>query len=357
METSRRVLVTGGAGFIGSHLVERLLDDDHEVIVLDNFSSGRMENLDHVKNHRRLSIHRVDVSSYSDIKQFFEGVDWVFHLAALADIVPSIQQPLTYHKANVDGTIAVLETARSASVKRFVYAASSSCYGIPDQFPTPETAPIRPMYPYALTKYFGEQYVLHWNKVYKLPCVSLRFFNVYGPRSRTSGAYGAVFGVFLAQKLAGRPFTVVGDGTQTRDFTFATDVIDVFVRTAESELEGEVLNVGSGNTYSINYLVSLLGGDVVHIPRRPGEPDCTFADITKISRILDWQPRVSFEDGVRIMLQEIDEWRDAPIWNKKSIAEATRDWFTYLGGSPSRTSTIQSYRKNKYEAERQDQRN
>ena len=334
--SSARCLVTGGAGFIGSHLVERLLDDGLEVIVLDNFSTGRMENLNHVKDRQQLTIHQADVSNYREIPPFFEGVAWVFHLAALADIVPSIQQPLKYHKANVDGTIAVLEAARSSGVKRFVYTASSSCYGIPDQLPTPETAPIRPQYPYALTKYIGEQYVLHWNKVYKLPCVSLRLFNVFGPRSRTSGAYGAVFGVFLAQKLAGKPFTVVGDGTQTRDFTFVTDVADAFVKAAESQVEGEIFNVGSGGTYSVNYLVKLLGGDTVNIPKRPGEPDCTFADIRKISRGLGWQPKVSFEEGVRIMLENIDQWRDAPIWDEKSIAEATQDWFVYVGSSLTR---------------------
>ncbi len=330
-----KYLVTGGAGFIGSHLVERLLGDDHTVTVLDNFSSGRIENLDQVKGNPRLLIRHVDVAHYEEIKPFFEGVDWVFHLAALADIVPSIRRPLIYHKSNVDGTIAVLEAARSAGVKRLVYAASSSCYGVTDKFPTPETAPIKPMYPYALTKYLGEQYVLHWNKTYRLPCVSLRLFNVYGPRARTSSTYGAVFGVFLAQKLAGKPFTVVGDGTQTRDFTFVTDVVDAFLRAADSEIESEIFNVGSGNTYSINYLVSLLGGDVVHIPKRPGEPDCTFADICKISQTLGWQPKVRFEEGVRLMFQNIDRWRDAPVWDEKSIAEATIDWFKHLGASPS----------------------
>lgn len=349
METSRRVLVTGGAGFIGSHLVERLFEDGHEVMVLDDFSTGRMENLNNVKDNRQLVVHRADVSNYGEIQPFFEGIDWVFHLAALADIVPSIESPLRYHRANVDGTVAVLEAARSAGVRRFVYAASSSCYGIAGEFPTPETAPIRPMYPYALTKYLGEQYVLHWNKIYKLPCVSLRLFNAYGARSRTTGVYGAVFGVFLAQKLAGKPFTVVGDGTQTRDFTFVTDVVDALVLAAGSELSGEVLNVGSGNTYSINYLVSLLGGDVVHVPKRPGEPDCTFADIRKISQVLGWQPRVSFEEGVRIMLQGIDQWRDAPVWDEKSIAKATRDWFKYLGGH--RVEPVQEYGRGKYAAE------
>ena len=332
--SATRCLVTGGAGFIGSHVVEFLLAAGHLVTVLDNFSTGRHENLDQVKANPLLSIHRVDIANYAEIQSFFEAVDWVFHLAALADIVPSIQQPIPYHQANVDGTIAVLEAARSAGVQRFVYAASSSCYGIPDRFPTPETAPIRPMYPYALTKNLGEQYVLHWHQTYKLPCIALRLFNVYGPRARTSGTYGAVFGVFLAQKLAGKPFTVVGDGTQTRDFTFVTDVAEAFVRAAESDLEGEVFNVGSGNTYSVNTLVSLLGGDVVHVPKRPGEPDCTFADIQKISQLLGWQPKVRFEDGVRIMLQHIDAWREAPLWDEHSIAEATRDWFRYLSDAP-----------------------
>jgi UDP-glucose 4-epimerase len=328
-----RTLVTGGAGFIGSHLVDRLLADEHEVKVLDNFSTGRMENIAHVRDNPRFSLHQVDVAVPETITPLFDDIDWVFHLAALADIVPSIQQPLTYHNANVNGTVTVLEAARLANVKRFIYVASSSCYGIPDTFPTPETAPIRPMYPYALTKYLGEECVMHWHQTYKLPCVSLRFFNVYGPRSRTTGSYGAVFGVFLAQKLSGNPFTVVGDGTQTRDFTFVSDVVDALVRAAESDVEGEIFNVGSGNTYSINFLVSLLGGDVVYVPKRPGEPDCTFADITRIQQTLHWHPRVSFEEGVRMMLQHIDLWRDAPVWDQNSIAQATSDWFKYLGNT------------------------
>jgi UDP-glucose 4-epimerase len=212
-----------------------------------------------------------------------------------------------------------------------VYAASSSCYGIPDRYPTAESAEPRPQYPYALTKYVGEQYALHWAHLYKMPVVSLRFFNVYGPRSRTSGAYGAVFGVFLAQKLAGRPFTVVGDGTQTRDFTFVTDVADAVVTAAASDASAEVFNVGSGGTYSVNRLVELLGGDKVHIPKRPGEPDCTLADIGKIQRVLGWRPKVSLEQGVAEMLRQIDAWRTAPVWTPESIASATRDWFRYLG--------------------------
>ena len=333
MSDKRRVIVTGGAGFIGSHLVERLVKEGHEVIVLDNFSTGRPENLAHLRGSGQLKVQQVDVSDYKVIQTFFSSIDWVFHIAALADIVPSIQQPYTYHKANVEGTISVLEAARSAGIKRFIYAASSSCYGLPDKYPTPETAPARPMYPYALTKYVAEQYVLHWGEVYKLPCVSLRFFNVYGPRSRTSGTYGAVFGVFLAQKLAGKPFTVVGDGTQTRDFTFVTDIVDAFITAAKSTLTGKVFNVGSGGTYSVNRLVELLGNKagVVNVPKRPGEPDCTLADISRIKAELGWSPQVSLEKGVKILLENIDYWRTAPVWDKKSIAQATHDWFKYLG--------------------------
>jgi UDP-glucose 4-epimerase len=327
---SLKALVTGGAGFIGSHLVERLLADGHEVRVLDNFSTGRLENLVHVKDNPRLTINRVDAANVEEIKPLFEEIDWVFHLAALADIVPSIEMPLTYHHSNVDGTVSVLEAARNAGISRFVYAASSSCYGIPDEYPTPETVPPRPMYPYALTKYVGEQYVMHWSQLYGLPCVSLRLFNVFGPRSRTAGTYGAVFGVFLAQKLAGKPFTVVGDGTQTRDFTFVTDVVDAFIKAAESPISGEIFNVGSGNTYGVNRLVELIGGEVVYVPTRPGEPDCTFADIRKIQSALGWNSRISFEEGVRIMLLNIDQWRDAPVWDESSIAKATQNWFRYL---------------------------
>jgi UDP-glucose 4-epimerase len=275
-----------------------------------------------------------DITHLDAIQPHFQGMEWVFHVAALADIVPSVQQPLDYHRANVDGTVATLEAARAAGVQRFVYAASSSCYGIPEVYPTPETAPLRPQYPYALTKCLGEQYVLHWGQVYHLPVMSLRLFNVYGPRARTTGTYGAVFGVFLAQLLAGKPCTVVGDGTQRRDFTFVTDVVEAFVRAARSHLVGEVCNVGSGGTYSINHLVHLLGGTATYIPKRPGEPDCTFADIGKVSRLLGWSPQVGFAAGVQMMLEHIEQWRQAPVWEAASIAEATREWCRYLETAP-----------------------
>ncbi len=326
-----RALVTGGAGFIGSHLSDRLLALGHEVVIVDDLSSGRLKNLETFENHPALSFYRADIRIQGQLKPCFSGVDWVFHLAGLADIVPSIEQPEVYFSANVQGTFNVLECARAAQSKRFIYAASSSSYGIPDVYPTPETAPINPQYPYALTKYMGEQLVLHWAQTYKVPALSLRLFNVYGPRSRTTGAYGAVFGVFLAQKIHGKPFTVVGDGCQTRDFTYVTDVAEAFICAAKSDLSGEAMNVGSGDHYSVNRLVELLGGEVVHIPKRPGEPDCTFADVSRIQRRLDWKAEVSFEEGVGNMLKHLDDWRDAPLWDSSSIKRATEAWFRYLG--------------------------
>lgn len=324
-----KAVVTGGAGFIGSHLVDELLARSAQVTVLDNFSTGRASNLGHVENKIRLV--ECDIGRAGDWQDEFREADYVFHLAALADIVPSIENPEGYFQTNATGTFNVLQSCLKHRPKKMIYSASSSCYGIPDKYPTEETAAIRPQYPYALTKYLGEQLVLHWCQVYQLPALSLRFFNVYGPRSRTSGTYGAVFGVFLAQKLAGKPFTVVGDGEQTRDFTFVTDVVDAICVAADSEASGEIINIGSDNTYSINRLVELLGGEVIYIPKRPGEPDCTWANIEKAKAVLDWKPKVRFEKGVETLLDNIDYWRQAPVWDKESIADATAKWFEYLG--------------------------
>lgn len=332
----KKCLVTGGAGFIGSHLVDRLVADGHQVSVLDNFATGCIENLAQHDGSRKVAVCTVDVSDEADMARVsgykvFDGVDWVFHLAALADIIPSIKYPLKYWRANVDGTVNVLEASRLAKVKRFVYVASSSCYGIPDEYPTPETAEIRPQYPYALSKRVGELAVMHWGKVYGLPVVSLRVFNAYGLRARAN-TYGAVFGVFLAQKLHGKPFTVVGDGSQTRDFIWVDDVVDALVKSAESDVSGEVLNVGSGQTYSIDYLTRLMGHNVVYMPERPGEPDCTWADISKAKRLLGWKPKVAFKEGVQVMLDHIEDWRDAPVWTPGKIGDATKEWFQYLKG-------------------------
>jgi len=324
-------LVTGGAGFIGSHLVDALLAQGRSVRVLDNFVVGRQANLAQHSKNAGLQIVHGDVADRATATAAAAGVARIFHLAARAEIVPSIQEPEAYFRANVDGTFSVLEAARRHGVNRIVYVASSSCYGVPMEYPTPETAPTDPRYPYALTKYLGEQLAMHWAQVYRLPVVSVRLFNVYGPRSRTSGAYGAVFGVFLAQILAGAPLTIVGDGEQTRDFTFVSDVVDALLAAAEKGRSGQIYNVGSGHPVSVNELVRLLGSPPsVHIPKRPGEPDCTWANVSKIARDVGWRPKVNFSEGVGIMQKNIDYWRDAPVWTEARIADATSDWFRFL---------------------------
>jgi UDP-glucose 4-epimerase len=329
MTTRGLAVVTGGAGFIGSHMTDLLIARGFAVRVIDNLAGGREANIAHHRDNPDFTFAATDIRACQPGDPLFRDVDYVFHFAGIGDIVPSIEHPLDYMSTNVQGTVHMLECARHAGVKKFVYAASSSCYGLA-QTPTAEDHPVSPQYPYALSKLMGEQAAFHWHQIYGLPVNSIRIFNAYGTRSRTSGAYGAVFGVFLRQKLAGRPFTVVGDGTQTRDFIYATDLADAFFRAAETGRSGEIWNAGAGNPQSVNRLVELLGGPVTHIPKRPGEPDCTFADITKIRRDLGWSPQVSFEDGVSRIVANIDYWRDAPLWDPESIAAATSGWFRAL---------------------------
>jgi UDP-glucose 4-epimerase len=326
-------VVTGGAGFIGSHMVDVLVERGFSVRAIDNLDGGREENLAPHRNNPDLVLEKRDIRSCSPDDRLFRDARYVFHFAGIGDIVPSIERPLEYMSANVQGTAHMLECARNARVEKFVYAASSSCYGLAS-VPTREDHPIEPRYPYALSKYLGEQAALHWHRVYKLPVNSIRIFNAYGTRSRTSGAYGAVFGVFLRQKLAGRPYTVVGDGSQTRDFTYVTDVAHAFLAAAETPRVGRVYNLGAGKPQSVNRLVELLGGEKIRIPKRPGEPDCTWADISRITSELDWRPQVSFEEGVGKILADIDYWRSAPLWDPDSIDKATKTWFQYL--SPER---------------------
>ena len=323
-------VVTGGAGFIGSHMVDLLLDSGFRVRVIDNLVGGHKANLAHHEKNPDLSCFWQDIRALEADSPIFADARFVFHFAGIGDIVPSIEHPAEYMDTNVQGTVRVLECARAAGVKKLVYAASSSCYGLAS-VPTREDHPIHPMYPYALSKYLGEQAAFHWHQVYGLPVNAICIFNAYGTRVRTTGAYGAVFGVFFRQKLAGKPFTVVGDGTQSRDFIYASDVARAFLAAAETEISGERFNVGAGNPQTVNRLVELLGGDVVYVPKRPGEPDCTFADITKIRTRLGWEPEVSFEDGVRRMTQQIGHWANAPLWDPESIAKATETWFRYLG--------------------------
>jgi UDP-glucose 4-epimerase len=329
MKSRPVAIVTGGAGFIGSHMVDALLERGFAVRVIDNLVGGREENLAHHAANPDLTLVRRDVRSFAPDDALFQGAKYVIHFAGIGDIVPSIERPLDYMSTNVQGTVCMLECARHADVEKFVYAASSSCYGLAS-VPTSEDHPINTGYPYALSKYQGEQAALHWHQVYKLPVNSIRIFNAYGTRSRTSGTYGAVFGVFLRQKLAGKPFTVVGDGTQSRDFLYVTDVALAFLAAAQTAHSGRIYNLGAGNPQSVNRLVELLGGEVTYIPKRPGEPDSTWANISKITHELDWQPQVSFEQGVSNIVTNIDYWRNAPLWNPDSIADATKTWFQFM---------------------------
>jgi UDP-glucose 4-epimerase len=324
-----KILVTGAAGFIGSHLVDKLLLEGHTVFGFDNLSVGSLGNLKEASLNPQFTFVEGDVRRFEDLSSLGAKFEAVLHLAALADIVPSMEKPQEYFESNVIGTFNVMQFVKMNNVKRVVYIASSSCYGIPSIYPTPESSEIQPKYPYALTKYLGERIAMHWAEIYRIPTVSLRLFNVYGPRARTSGTYGAVFGVFLAQKIAGKPFTVVGDGSQTRDFTFVFDVVSAIISSMNSSLTG-IYNVGSRNTFSVNKLIELLGGEVTYIPKRPGEPDCTFADISRITKDLGWVPKISLENGIKIMLDDLDYWKDAPVWDPDSIALATRSWFKYL---------------------------
>ena len=329
MKFKKKSLVTGGAGFIGSNLVDELVRLNHEVIVLDNFSTGKKENLKHHKK-KNVKIINIDISKKKNLEKYFKNVDYVYHLAGLADIVPSIKYPEKYFMSNVVGTFNVLQASIKSKIKKFIYAASASCYGIPQKFPTSEKENIKPEYPYAFTKWQGEEIVMHWAKIYKFPAVSLRFFYIYGPRSRTSGAYGAVFGVFLAQKLSKFPLTIVGNGKQTRDFLYVDDLIKAIIKATNVKTNGKIYNVGAGKETNVNKIAKLIGGKKIHIPKRPGEPDRSLADISKIRKDIGWKPKTKIEYGVQILLKNIKNWKKAPIWTPKKIKLATREWFKIL---------------------------
>ena len=330
MNVKKVALVTGGAGFIGSHIVDLLLEQGHTVRVLDNLSGGSYQNLEQHSSNPNLTFVEKDITKIHTDDPMFRGVRWLFHMAGIGDIVPSIEKPLEYFKTNASGTALIAEAAREANVEKLIYAASSSCYGLAS-VPTDESAPINPQYPYALTKYIGEQILFHWHQVYGLPVNSIRIFNAYGPRSRTSGAYGAVFGVFLKQLIAEKPLTVVGNGNQSRDFFYVTDVARAFLMAAETTKIGQIYNIGFGKPRKVNELVKLLSEKYVRIPERPGEPNCTWANISKISRELGWSPRVTLEEGVSKLLEHISYWEDAPLWDENSIEKATKTWFKFLG--------------------------
>jgi UDP-glucose 4-epimerase len=302
--SKQRVLVTGGAGFIGSHLVEFLLSQGHHVTVVDNLCNGKLSNLKNCEGHPQFQFIQTDIRKCSELKGIFSGIHWVFHLAALSSVITSIEKPRDYFETNVNGTYNVLEASHQAGVQRFIYAASSSCYGNADQYPTSETASICPQSPYALTKYLAELLVLQWAQIYQLPALSLRLFNVFGPRLCIRSSDASVFGVFLSQKARGESLTIVGDGEQTRDFIYITDVVEAFYAAAKSNFSNDTLNVGSGRSCTINSLAQILGGEVRYVPKRAGESISSLANIEKISKKLSWKPKISFEEGMAHFLRD-----------------------------------------------------
>ncbi len=319
-----RAIVTGAAGFVGSHLVEHLIQANWEVIALDRQRPRSVE----------AGVYRYalcDLEDHASVGQLKLEADVVCHLAGYGEMLGALRDPAAYLQANVIGTAAALELARAAGAQRFVYAASSSCYGAHPPVPTAEDAPIDTGHPYALSKWMGEQAVFHWARVYGLEVNSLRLFTAYGPRMRKSDALGPVLNIFLAQRVHGVPLTIVGDGTQGRDFVHARDVAAAFHMAAITPWHGRIWNVGSGETQTIDHLADLIGGPTVRIPERHGDPHTARADITRIQCDLDWHPRVSFAHGLAELLADTAPWRDAPVWTPDTMMRETAQWQALLG--------------------------
>ena len=298
----KKSIITGGAGFIGSNLADHLVRTGHKVIILDNFISGKRSNLAHHKK-KDLKIFTIDISKSKSLDKYFEGADYVFHLAGLAEIIPSFKNPNKYFENNVIGTLNVLEAARKVKIKKLIYAASSSCYGNPLKFPTSEKDEINTQHPYGLTKYLGEELIMRYAKLFNMPNISFRFFNVYGPRLNTSGQYSAVFGNFLKQKKTKKPLTVVGNGKQTRDFIHVDDLINAFLKIIKSKFANRIYNLGSGKEVSINKIAHLFGGKKIFIPMRPGEPKRSLANIAKLKKDINWRPIITIKEGIKKLLK------------------------------------------------------
>ena len=293
-------VITGGAGFVGSNLVDRLVSIGHKVIVLDNFVSGKKSNLSH-HSEKNVKIIKIDISD-KNLDKYFKKADYIFHLAALAQIIPSFKDPNKYFKNNVIGTLNVLKAAKKVKIKKLIYAASSSCYGTPKKFPSSEKDKIDLKHPYAVTKFIGEELVMRYASIFKMPNISFRFFNVYGPRLNVSGQYSAVIGNFLTQTKNRKPLTVVGDGKQTRDFIHVDDLIDAFIQVIKTKSVNKIYNLGSGKRTSINTIAKIFGGKKKFIPIRPGEPKNSVANIKKVKKEINWKPNISIEQGIKSLL-------------------------------------------------------
>lgn len=296
-----KCLVTGGAGFIGSNLVDELVKRGDTVVVIDNLSTGKLENI-----NSKAFFYEEDIRNFDKIAPLFSGMDYVFHLAALPRVQPSIESPLEYHEVNVNGTHNVLEAARRAGVKKVIFSASSSAYGDQEEMPLHEKMPARPLSPYALHKYVGERYLKLYNEIYGLPTVSLRYFNVYGNRQPLEGAYCLVMGVFARQRMRGEAMTITGDGENRRDFTSVVDAVRANIMAAESDRvgRGEVLNIGRGKNYSVKELAKMIGGHYIHIEPRI-EPKETLADNKLAKDLLGWEPSVELTDWIEEYKKEL----------------------------------------------------
>jgi UDP-glucose 4-epimerase len=332
MPNKRVIVVTGGAGFIGSHTVEKLINYGYIVRVLDNLSGGSLANLKKIKNNKRLIFEKNDIIKINPNSSFFKKVYGIIHFAGSGSIVPSIENPNFYIKNNLNGTTNILEAVVKNNIKNFVYAASSSCYG-KARVPTSENALINCEHPYALSKYLGEQAALNWGKVYRFKTNSLRIFNAYGPRLTTKGAYGTVFAVFMKQILEKKPLTLVGSGNQKRDYIYVNDVAEAFIKALNITTKSRIFNIGSGNPQSVKYMIKLLVGKnykITKIPDRPAEPKITKSDIALARLELKWNPVTSFEEGISIMLDNIHYWKKSVLWDSNNIKKATKTWFKYL---------------------------
>ena len=297
-----KAIVTGGAGFIGSHLVNELVKKKYKVVVLDNLSSGTLKNLKSVKD--KIKFFKCDLSKNKNLGKYFNKADYIFHLAGLVQNSPNKTNLKKYYQANVLGTLNVLNAARNTKIKKFIYAASASCYGNPNEIPTSEKAEINPLSPYAKTKWISERIVMDWFKNYKFPTVSLRFFNVYGSRARIDGPYSGVIGIFIKQKKNKKPFTIVGNGKQTRSFVHVSDVVKAILKAGKCKAKGEIFNVGSQTSIEINKIAKILGGKKINLPQRKGETKYSSANIKKIKKVLNWKPTVSIKSGLIALMQE-----------------------------------------------------
>jgi len=296
-----RCLVTGGAGFIGSNLVDELIARGNEVIVIDNLVTGKIENLNPLAE-----FHEIDIRDFEAIKPLFEGVDYVFHIAALPRVQPSIEDPLTFHTVNVNGTLNVLKASADAKVKKVIFSSSSSIYGNQEKMPLKEDMPVNPISPYALQKYLGELYCRLFSQIYGLPTVSLRYFSVYGKRQPLEGAYRLVLGIFIDQRLKNEPMTITGDGEQQRDFTGVADVVRANILAANSPKvgQGEVINIGRGKNHSVNEVARIIGGPTINIAARL-EPRITLADNSLANELLGWESTINLPEWLQDYKREM----------------------------------------------------